>query len=86
MHLIRGVDPTLHPLMGLLHEHALQEAVTRIPKLEVDGRKTRWLAGHVARLAGQLLMCYRLNQVHKFSFDPYRYPPINRIQDTTLYL
>jgi hypothetical protein len=86
MHLIQGADPTLHPLMGLLHEHALQEEVTRIPKLEVGGGKTRWPADHVARLAGQLLACYQLNQVHKSSFDPYRYPPVDRIQDTTLYL
>jgi hypothetical protein len=31
------VGPILQPLVGLLHEHALQEAVTRNPKLEVGG-------------------------------------------------
>jgi hypothetical protein len=44
-------DPTLQPLTCLLREHALQEAVTRNPKLEVGGSQTRWLAGHVARPA-----------------------------------
>jgi hypothetical protein len=31
------VGPTLQPLVGLLHGHALQEAVTRNPKLVVGG-------------------------------------------------
>jgi hypothetical protein len=32
---------TLHPLMGLLHGHALQEAVTRNLKLEDSGNQTQ---------------------------------------------
>jgi hypothetical protein len=44
--------PTLQPLMGLLQGHALQEAVIRNPKLEVDGSWTRRPADHVARPAG----------------------------------
>jgi hypothetical protein len=50
--------PTLQPLVGLLHGHAFQEAVTRNPKLEVGGSWTRWLDGHVARPTGQHLVCY----------------------------
>jgi hypothetical protein len=72
--------------MGLLHGHALQEAVTRNLKLEVSGSRTWWAAGHVARLAGQHLACYRLNQVGNSSLDPYKYTPTDGIQDTTLYL
>jgi hypothetical protein len=36
----RSTGPTLQPLMDLLHEHALQEAVTRNLKLEVSGSRT----------------------------------------------
>jgi hypothetical protein len=50
--------PTLQPLMGLLHRHALEEAVTRNPKFKVGGSRTRWWAGHVARPVGQHLTCY----------------------------
>jgi hypothetical protein len=71
--------PTLQPLAGLLHGHALQEVVTRNLKLEVSG-------SDVARPADQHLVCYRLNQVGNYSLDPYKYPTANRIQDTTLYL
>jgi hypothetical protein len=42
---------------------ALQEAVTRNLKLEVGGSQTRWPASHMARPAGQHLMCYRLKSV-----------------------
>jgi hypothetical protein len=35
-------DPTLQPLACLLHGHALQKVVTRNPKLEVGGSRTRW--------------------------------------------
>jgi hypothetical protein len=88
MHLIRGgsvqrplisgptwwpAGPTLQPLTGLLHGHALQEAVTRNPKLEVGGCQTRWPAGHVARPVDLYLVCYRLNQVGNSSLDPYKY-------------
>jgi hypothetical protein len=64
------VGPTLQPLMGWLHGHALQEAVTRNLKLEVGGNRTRWPLGHVARPAGQHLACYGLNQGGNFSLDP----------------
>jgi hypothetical protein len=67
-------DPTLQPLMGRHHGHALQEAVTRNPKLEVSGSWTRWLPGHVARPTGQHLAFYRLNLVGNSSLDPYKYP------------
>jgi hypothetical protein len=45
------VSPTLQPLVGLLHGHALLEAATRNPKLEVGGSQTWWSAGHMARPA-----------------------------------
>jgi hypothetical protein len=64
--------PTLQCLTGLLHGHALQEVVTRNPKLEVSGSRTQWPAGHVARPAGQHLACYQLNQVGNSSLDPYK--------------
>jgi hypothetical protein len=51
-------DPTLQPLVGLLHGHALQEAVTRNQKLEVGGSQTWWPADDVARPTGQHLACY----------------------------
>jgi hypothetical protein len=69
------VGPTLQPFTGLLHGHALQEAVTRNLKLEVGGSRTQWSAGHVARPADQHLACYRLNQVCNSTLDPYKYPP-----------
>jgi hypothetical protein len=78
--------PTLPPLMGWLHGLALQEAVIRNPKLEVGGCRTRWSPGHVARPAGQHLARYQLNQVGNSSLNPYKYPPADGIQDTTLYL
>jgi hypothetical protein len=79
-------SPTFQPLVGWPHRHDLQEAITRNPKLEVSGSWTRWPLGHMARLANQHLACYQLNQVDNSSLDPYRYPPANGIQDTTLYL
>jgi hypothetical protein len=69
--------PTFQPLVGWLHGHALQEAVTRNPKLEVGGSRTWWTFGHVARLVGQHLACYQLNQIGNFSLDPYKYPYVN---------
>jgi hypothetical protein len=77
---------TFQPLADWLHGHALQEAVTWNPKLKVGGSQTRWLPGHVTRLASQHLACYRLNQVGNSSLDHYKYPPADGIQDTTLYL
>jgi hypothetical protein len=81
-----SAGPTLQPLMGLLHEHALLEVVTRDSKLEVSGSRTWWLARHVARPAGQHLVCYRLNQVGNSSLDPYKYPRVDGIQYTILHL
>jgi hypothetical protein len=69
----RPTGPTLQPLAGLLHGHALEEGVTRKPKLEVGGSQTRWPVSHVARPIGQQLECYGLNQVGNTSFDPYKY-------------
>jgi hypothetical protein len=80
------VGPTFHPLTNWLHGHALQEAVTRNSKLEVSGSWTWWPPGHVARPAGQHLVCYHLNQVGNSSLDHYKYPLADGIQDTALYL
>jgi hypothetical protein len=66
-------DPTLQPLAGWLHGHALQEAVTRNPKLKVGGSRTRWPPGHVAWPASQHLVHYQPNQVGNSSLDPYKY-------------
>jgi hypothetical protein len=54
------VGPTLQPLTGLLHGHALQEVVTRNSKLEVGGSRTRLPVG-------QHLAC-------NSSLDHYKYP------------
>jgi hypothetical protein len=53
---------------------------------KVSGHQTWWPTNHVARPAGQHLACYQLNQVGNSSLDPYKYPPTDGIQDTTLYL
>jgi hypothetical protein len=81
-----SVGPTLQPLTDWLHGHALQGAVTRNPKLEVGGSRAWWPPRHVARPVGQHLAHYRLNQVGNSSLDPYKYPSVGGIQDTTLYL
>jgi hypothetical protein len=80
------VSPTLQPLVGWLHRHALQEEVTYNLKLEVSGSRTWWPPGHMSRLVGQHLACYRLNQVVNTSLDSYKYPSADGIQDTTLYM
>jgi hypothetical protein len=80
------VSPTLQPLVGWLHGHALLEAVTRNPKLEVSGSRTRWPPGHVARPASQHMARYKLNQVGNSSLESYKHCPTGRIEDTTLYL
>jgi hypothetical protein len=80
------VGPTLQPLVGWLHVHALQEVVTRNLKLKVGGSRTRWPPGHVARSAGLHLVRYRLNQDNNSSLGPYKYLPAGGIQDTTFYL
>jgi hypothetical protein len=41
----RPAGPTLHPLAGWFHQHALQEALTRNLKFEVGGSQTRLLPG-----------------------------------------
>jgi hypothetical protein len=70
----RLIGPTLQPLAGLLHRHALQGTITRNLKLEIGGSRTRWLDSLVARPASQHLACYQLNQVSNSSLDPYKYP------------
>jgi hypothetical protein len=68
----RPTDPALQPLTGWLHRHALQEAVTRNPKLKFGGSQSRWSLGHVARLDDQLLVHYQFNQVGNSSLNAYR--------------
>jgi hypothetical protein len=80
------VGPTLQPLAGWLHEHALQEAVTRNPKLKVGGSWTRWLPDHMARPGKKHLAHSQLNQVSNSSLDPYKYPLSVEFKNTTLYL
>jgi hypothetical protein len=67
-------DPTFQPLTDWLHRHALQEAVTRNPKLEVDGSRA-------CCPPGQHLVCYRLNQIGNSSLDPYEYPSTGLVVD-----
>jgi hypothetical protein len=57
------VGPTLQPPVSFLYGDALQEAVEWNPKPRVGGGHASWPAGHVARLAGQHLVSYQLNQV-----------------------
>jgi hypothetical protein len=66
----RPTGPIFQPLMDWLHGHALQEVVTRNPKLEVSASRTRWPISNVATLAGKHLACYRLNQVKTPSWTP----------------
>jgi hypothetical protein len=47
--------------------------------------QTRWPQSHVASPTGQHLVCYQLNQVDNSSLDPYKYPPVGGIQDTTFW-
>jgi hypothetical protein len=77
--------PTLQPLWVGFTGYTCKEAITRNPKPEVSGSRTRLPPGDVARPAGQHLPCYQLNQVDNSSLDPYKYPPTDAIQDTTLY-
>jgi hypothetical protein len=71
--------PILQPLMGWLHDHTLQEVVTGNPKPKVG-------AGQTPRPTSHHLVSYRLNQVGNPSLDPYKTPPTDGNQDTTLYL
>jgi hypothetical protein len=80
------VDPTLQPPVSFLGGDALQEAVEWNPRPGVGGGCAAWPAGHVARSADQHLANYRLNQVGNCSWDSYKYPPADRIQNTALYL
>jgi hypothetical protein len=54
---------------------ALPEAVEWNLSFGVSDGRTPWPAGHVARLTGQHLVNYRLNQVSNRSWDSYKYPP-----------
>jgi hypothetical protein len=78
--------PILLPLVGLLHGHALQEAVTRNPKLKVSGSRTRWSAGHMASSVGHHLAPNQPLQVIGGPIHPYKCPPHGESRDTTLYL
>jgi hypothetical protein len=69
-----SIGLTLQPLAGWLCGDTLQEAVEGNLKLKVDGSRTPWLVGHVARPVGHHLTCYRLNQVGNPSLNPYKYP------------
>jgi hypothetical protein len=80
------VGPILQPLTGRFHSDTLQAVVTGNPKLKVGGGQTPWPPGHVARLAGQHMASYQLNQVGNPSLDPYKYPSTSGNQHTTLYL
>jgi hypothetical protein len=71
----RSVGPTMQPLVGRLHGDTLHEVVIGNLKLKINGGRTPWSPGHVARLAGNHLASYRLNQVGNPSLDPYKYPP-----------
>jgi hypothetical protein len=70
-----SVGPTLQHLTGCLGSDALQETVIRNLRPTVRGGRATWSADHVARPAGQHLVCYRLNQVSNSSWDSYKYPP-----------
>jgi hypothetical protein len=78
--------PTLQPTVSFLGGDALQEVVEWNPRPGVGGGRTTWLAGHVARPTGQHLVNYQLNHVRNCSWDSYKYPPADVIQNTTLYL
>jgi hypothetical protein len=71
--------PTLQPPMSFLGGDTLQEALEWNLRLGVSGGHDPWPAGHVARLPGQHLANYQLNQVGYCSWDSYKYPPINGI-------
>jgi hypothetical protein len=71
--------PTLQPHVSFLGGDTLQEEVGWNPRPAVGGGHAPWLAGHVARPAGQHLARYRINQVSNFSWDTYKYPHANGI-------
>jgi hypothetical protein len=60
--------------VSFLRGDAPQEAVEWNLRLGVSGGHTPWQTSHVARLAGQDLVNYRLNQVGNCSWDSYKYP------------
>jgi hypothetical protein len=76
----------LHPPMSFLGGDALQEVVEWNPRPGVSGGCATWLAGHVASPASQHLANYQLNHVGNCSWDSYKYPLADVIQNTTLYL
>jgi hypothetical protein len=80
------VGPTLQPPVTFLGGDVLQEATEWNKRPGVSGSHTPWLAGEVARPAGQHLASYQLNQVGNCSSDSYKYPFADEIQHTTLYL
>jgi hypothetical protein len=80
------VNPTFQPPMSFHGGDAPQEIVEWNLRPGVGGGWAPWLADHVARLAGQHLANYRLNQVGSCSWDSYKYPTADGIQNTTLYV
>jgi hypothetical protein len=72
--------------VSFLGGDALEEVVEWNPRLGVDGDRAPWLAGDVARPAGQHLASYQLNQVGICSWDSYKYPLPMEFTHTTLYL
>jgi hypothetical protein len=72
-------DPTLQPPMSFPGGVSLHEAEKWIPRPGVGGVRA-------PLPAGQHLASYRLNQVGNCSWDSYKYPPADGIQNTTLYL
>jgi hypothetical protein len=60
-----------------LHEKGKSKTVEK-----VDGGRTTWPVGHVARLAGHHLASYRFNQVGNPSLDPYKYTSTGGNQNT----
>jgi hypothetical protein len=66
--------PTSQPPVSFLGSDALQEVIEQNPRSGVGGGRTPWPPSHMARLAGQHLASYRLNQVSNCSWDSYKYP------------
>jgi hypothetical protein len=69
--------------MSFLGGDALQEVVEWNTRPGVSGGRAPLLAGHMARLANQHLVKYRLNLVGSCSWDSYKYLPADGIQNTT---
>jgi hypothetical protein len=62
------IGPTLQPLTGWLHRHALQEAITRNPKLEVSGSR---IGDRLAMWLGRPANTWRVNNFIKSATPPW---------------